>query len=107
MGWVCKARATALVVVLLLCVTCVALFVFDAIQLARAKALVAAVESLRIGVPWKEQPSATVFQQTCDKGFCREEKIISNLPLVDSWRHRPADMPSFLHGRWWAVAQTG
>jgi hypothetical protein len=107
MGWLRRTRTTALVVVLLLCLTCVPLFVFDVIQLARAKALVAAVESLRIGVPWKEQSSAGVFQeQTCDKGICREEKIISNLPLVDSWRHRPADMPSFLHGRWWAVAAT-
>src|SRR5580765_3302414 len=107
MGWVRRTRTTALVVVLLLCVICVAFFVFDVIQLARAKALVAAVESLRIGFSWKEQSSAGVFQeQTCDKGICREEKIISNLPLVDSWRHRPADMPSFFHGRWWAVAAT-
>ena len=81
-----------------------ALFAFDAIQLARAKALVAAVESLRIGVPWKEQTSANVFQQSCEKGICYEDKSVSNFPWLDFWHHRSADMPSFLRGRWWVVA---
>lgn len=104
MGWFYRSRTTLLVVVLLLCVACVALFAFDWIQLARAKALVATVESLRIGVPWKEQPSAEVFQERCEKEICYEDKSVSNFSWLDFWHHRPADMPSFLRGRWWAVA---
>lgn len=84
--------------------TCLGFFAFDWIQLARAKALVAAVESLRIGVPWKEQSSANVFQQNCREDICYEDKSVSNFPWLDFWHRRPVDMPSFLRGRWWAVA---
>jgi hypothetical protein len=103
MVWLRRVRTAALVVVLLLCAACVALFAFDAIQLARAKRLVVAVESLRIGVPWKEQSSAAMFNQQSYKGISYEVKSVSNLPWLDGGRHRPADMPSFLHGRWWVV----
>ena len=99
-SWFRKIGTAALVAVLLLCV---AFLAFDAIQLSRARRLVAVVESLRIGVPWNEQSSAAVFDQQCDKGVCYEVKSLSNLPWLDGGRHRPADMPSFLHGRWWVV----
>lgn len=103
MSWFRRTRTAALVAVLLLCAACVALFAFHAIQLARAKRLVAAVESLRIGVPWKEQSSAAMFSQQSYKGISYEVKSLSNLPWLDGGRHRPADMPPFLRGKWWVV----
>ena len=105
MGWFRRARTTALVVVLLLCAACVALVVFDVIQLARAKALIAAFQSLRMGVSWNEQTSAKVFHHSCDpREVCYEEQSISSLPFVDHGRYRSADIPSFLRPRFWAVA---
>jgi hypothetical protein len=104
MGWFRRVRTTALVVVLLPCVAGVALFVSDAIQLARAKRLVAAVESLRTGVPWQEQSSGAMFNQQSYDGISHEVRSVSNVPWLDFWHHRPADMPAFLQGRWWAVA---
>ena len=103
MGWFPRTRTIALVAVLLPCVAGMALFAFDAIQLARAKRLVAAVESLRIGVPWQEQSSGEMFHQESDKEISWEVKSVSNLPWLDGGRHRLADMPSFLRGRWWVV----
>lgn len=44
-----------------------------------------------------------MFDQQSDKEISYEVKSVSNLPWLDGGRHRPADMPSFLRGRWWVV----
>ena len=105
MSWFRRIRRVAFVGVLLFCAVYLALFANDALQLTKAQAVVASLQSVRLGMLLTKQPSAIRFPNSrCEHGVCYAEANVSNLPGGESfWRRTFSDMPSLLPWKWWTV----
>jgi hypothetical protein len=105
MSWFRRIRRAASVLVLLLCAAYLALFGYDAFQLSKARAMVASLQSIRLGVPLRQQPGATRFHESgCEHDICYAEADISNLPGGENfWRRISLTIPSVLPWKWWTV----
>jgi hypothetical protein len=100
-----RIRRAASELVLLLCAAYLALFGYDAFQLSKARTVVASLQSIRVGMPLRQQSGATRFHQSrCEHGVCYAEVDVSNLPGGENfWRRTFSDMPSLLPWKWWTV----
>src|SRR3989442_1017087 len=106
MSWFCRIRRAAFVGVLLFFAVYLALFAFDAFQLTKAQAVVASLESVRLGAPLRQQqPRAKRFHENrCEGNVCYAEQDISNLPGGENfWRRSFSETPSLLPWKWWTV----
>jgi hypothetical protein len=105
MSWSRRIRVTALSFVLLVCAAYLALLAYGAYQLAEAQAVIASLESVRLGIPLTDQPGATHFRERhCEEAACFAEDDVSNLPGgVHFWKRRSSDIPSILPWKWWTV----
>ncbi len=67
--------------------------------------MVASLESVRLGVPLRQQPHATRFHKSrCEEGVCYAEEDVSNLPGGENfWRRTFSDIPALLPWKWWTV----
>ena len=94
---------TVVVVLALLCVTCLALRIFAGIQLNRGRKLVATAERVRLGETLAQQ-GISFFDIHCDSDDrCYGEKAVSSLPFAGFWKLDYRSMPPIAGLKWWAV----
>src|SRR5437016_10938655 len=98
MSWFRRIRRAAFVGVLLFCAVYLALFANDALQLTKAQAVVASLQSVRVGLSWTSQPRAIRFPDSrCDHAVGNAEAMVSNCPAGRGfWRRTFSDWPSLL-----------
>ena len=109
MRWLHLTVRIFLCAVLTACLSFVALYAYGIVQMRRAERLVAAVSTLPIGEPLRQDSAFYSAELYCGPvGLCYREVGVSSLPLAFLWPRYPATVPRIIPVNWWGVtAQIG
>jgi hypothetical protein len=103
--WLRVTRRVVVVLGLLVCAAYLTLLAYGAVQLRRAQRFVSTLSSVRLGVPFAQQPGAALFTgaECIAGGSCDVKASFSNVPFTKRWPARERAIPKIAFINWWFV----